>query len=122
MKHRKCPDCFTQFPFVARKLFCGACAKKRYGHIPNTTKPKTPARAGVDSGSSREVDTRGQHSEGPIWVHRPGGSQGQPDPRSTGNELQQHFSESPKDRRKRIIVGSTESLLASLGYRMAQTK
>ena len=122
MRTKKCPDCFRNFYFVPRQMFCATCFKKRYGYFPNAANPKTSKRGRVDSGSRGEVDTRSEHSQGPIWVHRPSSPERRPDPRSAGDELQQHFGTSKEDRKRRIVVGSTESLLASLGYRLAQTK
>jgi len=122
MRYRKCQDCAAKFPHAPRKLFCNSCYKRRYGCLPNTTNPKTIARRGLDGGGSGTLDTRGQHSERPIWVHRPDSPKIGNDPRGAGNELQQHISAGQENRKRRIVVGSTESLLAHMGYRLAKAK
>jgi hypothetical protein len=122
LRFRKCKDCCAKIVFTPKILFCSPCYKKRYGHKPNTTNAKTPAGRGVDSRGSREVDTRGEHPQGFVWVHRPSGAQGGSDPGSASNQLQQHKCADQKDRKRRIVVPGTASLLASMGYRLAKTE
>ena len=122
MRYRKCKDCANKITFVPKKLFCNSCFKRRYGYKPNTTNLETIAGRGLDSGSSRTLDTRREHSERPIWVYRPDGSKIGDDPRGAGNELQQHISAGKENRKRRIVVGSSESLLAHMGYRLAKAK
>jgi hypothetical protein len=122
LRFRKCKDCCAKIVFTPKILFCSPCYKKRYGYKPNATNAKTPAGRGVDSRGSREVDTRGEHPQGSVWVYRPSGAQGRPDSGSTSNQLQQHGGADQKDRKRRIVVPGTASLLASMGYRVAKTK
>jgi hypothetical protein len=122
MKYRQCQDCATKYPHVPKKLFCNSCYKRRYGYLPNPTNLKTIAGAGLDSGGGGTLDTRREHSEGSIRVHRPDSTQGRADPSGAGNQLQQHISPSPQNRKRRIVVGSAEVMLAYMGYRMAQAK
>lgn len=122
LRFRKCKDCCAKIVFAPKRFFCVPCFKRRYGYKPDPINPKTPAGRGVDSRGSREVDTRSEHPQGSIRVHRPSGAQGRPDPGSAGNQLQQHGCADQKDRKRRIVVPGTASLLASMGYRLAQTK
>ena len=122
LRFRKCKDCCAKIVFTPKILFCSPCYKRRYGHKPNTTNAKTPAGRGVDSRGSREVDTRGEHSQGSIRVHRPSGAQGGSDLGGTSDKLLKHGCADQKDRKRRIVVPGTASLLASMGYRVAKTK
>lgn len=122
LRFRKCKDCCAKIVFTPKKLFCSPCTKRRYGNKPNTTNPKTSAGGGVDSRGSGTLDTRGEHPQGSIRVYRPSGSQERPDLGSAGDQLQQHGCADQKDRKRRIVVPGSESLLALMGYRMAQTK
>jgi hypothetical protein len=122
LRFRKCKDCCAKIVFTPKILFCSPCYKRRYGHKPNTTNAKTLAGRGVDSRGSREVDTRSEHPQGSVWVHRPSGAQGGSDPGSAGDKLLKHGCADQKDRKRRIVVPGSESLLALMGYRMAQTK
>jgi len=122
VRYKKCPDCCGQMKVVPNKLFCNPCFKRRYGCKPNTVNPKTLTRRRVERGSSGTVDTGSQHQERPIWVHRPDGYQIGNGSSGAGNELQQHISAGKENRKRRIVVGDSEMLLANLGYRLAQTK
>jgi hypothetical protein len=122
LRYRKCKDCCTKIIVIPRKLFCTTCYERRYGCKPNTTNPKTIAGRGLDSGGSGTMDTWRKHSERPIWVHRPDSPKIGDDPRGTGDQLQQHISPSKENRKRRIVVGSSESLLAYMGYRLAKAK
>jgi len=68
------------------------------------------------------VDTRREHSEGLVRVYRPDSNQIGNGSGGAGDQLQQHLNPSKKDRKRRIVVGSSESLLANLGYRLAKAK
>ena len=122
VRFRKCQDCCGKIKFIAKKLLCYKCFVRRHGCKPNTTNPKTIAGRGLDSGSGGTVDTRREHSEGLVRVHRPDSPKIGNDPCGTGDQLQQHLNPSKKDRKRRIVVGSSESLLANLGYRLAKEK
>ncbi len=122
VRYKKCPDCCGQMKVVPNKLFCNSCFKRRYGCKPNTVNPKTLTRRRVERGSSGTVDTRSEHSERPIWVHRPGSNQIGNGSSGAGDQLQQHISPSKENRKRRIVVGDQEMLLAYMGYRLAQTK
>jgi len=122
VRYKKCPDCCGKMKVVPNKLFCNSCFKRRHGCKPNTTNTKAAAGRGLDGGGSGTVDTRREHSEGLVRVHRPDSNQIGDGSGGTGDQLQQHISPSKENRKRRIVVGSSEMLLANMGYRLAKAK
>ena len=122
VRYKKCPDCCGKMKVVPNKLFCNSCFKRRHGCKPNTTNTKAIAGRGLDGGGSGTVDTRREHSEGLVRVHRPDSNQIGNGSSGTGDQLQQHLNPSKKNRKRRIVVGDSEMLLANLGYRLAKAK
>jgi hypothetical protein len=119
---RKCKDCCVSIQFITGKLLCRKCYKRRHGYFPDPIDPKTSQRRGLASGSRGKVDSGDKHSEGSLWVHRPDSDKGKSDSSGAGDKLQQHIQPSSENRKRRIVVLGTASLLERMGYRMAQTK